>query len=178
MNEIFDMRNIRIGQYVTLACGLGFNVIDTVFANESVGLILSRIDKSQGTRIKKSLSVTPEGFYIGKDQPTMYDIVRVSDEYREGFLTKAGVLDTPVDLYREREMLQGLQCKVKTRNCYWFSISVVNVDLQNKLITLQMESPTTASAPRVNTYHFNGKLQNSETSNFFSPFDIIEVKAV
>lgn len=176
----FDMRNIRIGQYVTMACGLGYNVIDVVEGKSSVGLVLSRMDRNLDRRIKKTMTVDFNGFYVGEHEPTMYDIVRVSDEYREQiFKTRAALKDLKLDLIKELNQQTGMQSKVKTRNGYWFNVSIVNLDKDNQLLTLKMESPTTSTDPRINTYYLNGKLQNTmDAENFFSPFDIIAVNSL
>lgn len=179
---LFNLKNIQVGHYVTLAGGLGFTVSEVTFSEhadekDKVALVLTRYDKTKTEFTKKTTVVTHNGYFTREGEPSAYDIVRVSNPDRIAFKTKAGVHPDDVNLVDKLKQYGG-DAKVRTRNHYWFIVKVCAWDQNTKVITLKMENLTgNDQSTRLNNYLDNGLFLNiGETpENRFNPFDIVEV---
>lgn len=177
---LFDLKLLQPQDYITLACGLGFTVDTVKVGTDAVYLQVSRFDKRTQTRIFKNTSFTFDGFYSPTKQPSMYDVVRVSDSTRTPHATLAGTLDFKIDLMAQLGQ-ECVQRKVRTRNNYWFNVNHIAYDKDTQQFSIKMGNITGDNASsKINQYYNNGKLINTVDSrgSFYSPFDIVEVQVL
>lgn len=178
--EHYDLRKIKIGEYITLACGLGFTVSTVMVKDDNVFLEVYRYDKQKQCEVRKALSFTADGFYSPTKEPTMYDVVRVSDLTRTPYPTKAGTLDFNINLIKQLGQ-DCIQRKVRTRNNYWFNVNHIAYDKDTDLFSIKMGNITSGNeSAKVNMYYNNGKSAAAVEScgTYYSPFDIIEVQVL
>ncbi|WGH24450.1 hypothetical protein EAb13_CDS0032 [Acinetobacter phage EAb13] len=183
----FNLKDLKNGDFVTLACGLGFVVATANVVGDTVAIEMSRIDKKSGTHCTKRITVTEDGYYIATEEPTMFDIVRVSDRDRNVQLTDAGMVSrqSNVDLHKQLYMASNrniLMYKVRTRNNYWSNvISVDSNDPEGRSFTLGLEQLNGGpDSHKYVTYTRNGLTLRSAESDgtFYDAFDIIEVQGL
>ena len=178
--QLFDLKNLQPRDYITLACGLGFTVDTVQIGKDAVYLQVSRFDKKTDTRIAKCLSFTFDGFFTETKQPSMYDVVRVSDAARTPHATVAGTIDFKIDL-RAQLGQDCVQRKVRTRNNYWFNVNHIAYDKDTGQFSIKLSNITgDNSSSKINQYYNNGQIINSIDSrgSFYSPFDIVEVQVL
>lgn len=178
--QLFNLKDLQPQDYITIASGLGFTVDTVTVGADAVYLQVSRFDKIKQTRIAKCLSFTFDGFFSKTEEPTMYDVVRVSDISRTPHATKAGKVDFKIDLMAQLGQ-DCVQRKVRTRNNFWFTVNHISYDKDTKQFSIKLGNITGDNeSSKINQYYNNGQMVNSVDSrgSFYSPFDIVEVQVL
>ncbi|URG13787.1 hypothetical protein [Acinetobacter phage vB_AbaS_TCUP2199] len=178
-----NLVNLRSGDYITLACGLGFVVTSTRVKGDTVAIEMVRKDLKNGGQVHKTMTVTTDGYFSPTKEPTGFDVVRVSTTDRDITFTEAGNYgkSAGVDLHKLYMANDPniFQYKVRTRNNYWSN--VIDVMCEGDIYTLKVDQINGgADSIKYTQYRRNGTTVRAHESDgtFYDAFEIIEVQGL
>lgn len=179
--NIKNVSEANLGDYVILASGLGFTVTEIKISpiKKLVLLGLKRHDKKLNENQHTQIIVTDEGFYLGTKEPNLNDVVRISDVTRKVFLTPAGqTSNQPIDLFAAFNN-EHPHVKVQTRNGFWFNVDSVH-NYGDGYLALKLGQIASVCKSRQRLYSARGRTQHSEEAaeTYFDPYDIVRVEAL
>lgn len=171
-----NLKEVKV-EYITLATGLNFKVINQGNLGEVIRLNISRFSKVLNEFVYTDIYVDINGYFLPNQELSQQDIVKAT--YTKSGLkiskrTESGQKHFENSVVNDLgSEIKNEKAKVLTRNGLWYTVQGVTIT-PNKTFKLKLLLARSELIPIYREYDKNG-FEQPENTRDFSPHDIVRV---